>query len=423
MSCPDWDYCSTCVQKAHQSHPGHRFAPIYEAIGEQPRESEVHFGIFCDGLLCKDKPAQSYITGVRYKCAVCDDVDFCASCEAHPNHQHNRTHPLVKFKTPVRSVTISAINEDETVHGRVSLGDKARVPVDDSAASHEDVEEKKPVVVEQAPVEVEAIKPEPASPALVTPVAAAEAPQVIKEEGSDNYKAYFIRDAIADGTKLPPNTIFRQTWTLFNPGPLAWPVGSDVRFVGGDTMFNVDSSHPSSVESICHAMESNKLTAPLEPGQSADFSVTLRTPHREGTAISYWRLKLPNGAPIGHRLWCDIQVQGIVSPTLSVAEPVKKVVEELADTESSPATTEAAGSGMIFPKLEKESPESSLHEAVTPTHRAPTVSTVSEADVLEDMESLTLDEASTDAGFLTDEEYDVLDASDQEFLEAKQSIH
>lgn len=274
--------------------------------------------------------------------------------------------------------------------------------------------------MEQAPVEVEATKPEPAWPTPYSPVPAAEAPEVTEEQDSDNYKAYFVRDAITDGTKLPPNTIFRQTWTLFNPGPLAWPAGIDVRFVGGDTMFNVDSSHPSSVESIRCAMESNKLTTPLGPGQSADFSVTLRTPRREGTAISYWRLKLPNGMPIGHRLWCDIQVQGVVSPTPSVAEPIKNVVEELAESESS---TEPSGSGMIFPKLEKESPESSLHEAVSLTRQAPTLSTASEGDVLEDVESLTLDEVSTDAGFLTDEEYDVLDASDQEFLEAKQSIH
>ncbi|GLI77099.1 hypothetical protein PoHVEF18_005382 [Penicillium ochrochloron] len=423
LSCPDWDYCPSCVQKAHQNHPGHRFAPIYEAIGDQPRDSEVHFGIFCDGPLCKDKPAQSYITGVRYKCAVCDDVDFCASCEAHPNHQHNRTHPLIKFKTPVRTVTVSTITEDDNSTGQVSLGDQPRVPVDTPAPLHENVEEKKPVIVEQSPVEVEATKPEPAWPAPHHPVPAVEAPEAIKEEDSGSYKAYFVRDAIADGTKLPPNTIFRQTWTLFNPGPLAWPAGSDVRFVGGDTMFNVDSSHPSSVESIRCAMESNKLNTPLGPGQSAEFTVTLRTPRREGTAISYWRLKLPNGVPIGHRLWCDIQVQGVVSPTPSVVEPVKKVLEEPTEAESSAASTETIGSGMIFPKLEKESPESSLHEGIVSPNRVAIESTASEADVLEDVESLSLDEVSTDAGFLTDEEYDVLDASDQEFLEAKQSIH
>lgn len=180
-------------------------------------------------------------------------------------------------------------------------------------------------------------------------------------------------------------------------------------------MFNVDAEHPSSVDSIRSAMETNKLTAALEVGQSADFSVTLRTPGREGAAISYWRLKLPNGLAIGHRLWCDVQVSSSVS--------LKDVPTDTVEAEKTEAP-EIISSGMVFPKLDKESPESSTHEATAQVQQAPTLSNASEGDVMEDVESLTLDDAaSTDAGFLTDEEYDVLDASDQEFQEAKQSIH
>jgi next-to-BRCA1 protein 1 len=281
----------------------------------------------------------------------------------------------------------------------------------------DDLPEEKPVV-SQAPVEVEASKPEKATePTTYEPVSAFKSV-------CDNFHAYFVRDAIPDGTRLPPNTMFRQTWTLYNPGPSAWPVGSDVRFVGGDTMFNVDASHPSSVESIHAAMESNKLNAPVEVGQSADFTVTLRTPRREGTAISYWRLKLPNGEAIGHRLWCDIQVQASFSGASSDAEAEPETTPQAGDWGSPvPDHARLTSSGMIFPKLEKESPESSTHEAAAPVHQPPTVSTLSEADVMEDVESLTLDEASTDAGFPTDDEWDVLDASDQEFLDAKQSAH
>ncbi|KAJ6115094.1 hypothetical protein N7486_000872 [Penicillium sp. IBT 16267x] len=391
LDCPDWDYCPECIVNASQSHPRHRFAPVYEALAEQQAHDwEIHYGIFCDGPLCKDKPAQSYITGIRYKCAVCDDIDFCANCEALPTHTHNRTHPLVKFKTPVRTVTVSTVTDDLT------LGDQTAAPVQ-SPVSHctvETSEEKEPVV-EQAPVEVDATKPEaPCSGELA------------------DFQAYFMRDTIADGTKLPPDTCFRQTWTLYNPGPNAWPVGSDVRFSGGDAMFNVDSKHPSDVESIHLAMKSNPLTAPVEPGSTADFTVNLRSSPREGTAISYWRLKLPNGAPIGHRLWCDIQVQATTEPFMA----------ESVESEAPTDDTEVTGSRMIFPKLEKESPETSTHEAVTAVRAPSTISTASEADILEDVESLTMDGTDTDAGFLTDEEYDVLDASDQEFLEAKQSL-
>ncbi|KAJ5930715.1 hypothetical protein N7466_006208 [Penicillium verhagenii] len=395
LDCPDWDYCADCIVDASQSHPRHRFAPVYEALAEQQsRDWEIHYGIFCDGPLCKDKPAQSYINGIRYKCAICADVDFCANCEALPTHMHNRTHPLVKFRTPVRSVTVSTATDG------VTLGDQ----IFDRADSHDEssvsdltveATEEKQAIVKQEPVEVDATKPEvPPSTELA------------------GFQAYFMRDTIADGTKLPPNTCFRQTWTLYNPGPESWPVGSDVRFSGGDAMFNVDSNHPSDVESIHSAMKSNGLTVPVEPGSSADFTVSLRSSQREGTAISYWRLKLPNGTPIGHRLWCDIQVQGTAKP----------FIDESVESEVPTNDTEISGSRMIFPKLEKESPETSTHEAMAAARPPPTVSTASERDVLEDVESLTLDETDTDAGFLTDEEYDVLDASDQEFLEAKQSL-
>ncbi|KAJ5594511.1 Zinc finger ZZ-type [Penicillium hispanicum] len=415
LTCPDWDYCSDCIKDASQSHFGHRFAPIYEAIGDQPREFEIHYGIFCDGPLCKDKSPQSYISGVRYKCAVCDDVDLCANCEAHPRNLHNRTHPMVKFKTPVRTVSVSTITDDGST-GSVTLGDHA-CPHDEPRISTPVNVEKEQPVVKQVPVEVDANEPEDV-PQPTNP----EPMPTTSDDASITHRAYFVRDAIADGTKLPPNTVFRQTWTLYNPGPHAWPVGSDVRFVGGDTMFNVDASHPSSVESIRSAMESNKLTSPVEPGQSADFTVTLRTPRREGTVISYWRLKLPNGVPIGHRLWCDVQVQTVASPTIATAKPTN-VAESVASEASAPANPEPTGSRMIFPKLEKESPDASTHEVSVPAHQAPTVSAASEGDLVEDVESLTLDEVDTDAGFLTDEEYDVLDASDQEFLDAKQSVH
>ena len=317
----------------------------------------------------------------------------------------------------MRTVSVSTITDYGSVAGEATLKDQLRAPENPSVAASKDLVEKELSLPEQTPVEVEASKPEPTSTSCLvetSPAGTLEAPE--DHDEPEAFKAHFVRDTITDGTKLPPDTTFRQTWTLINAGRLAWPIGTDVRFVGGDTMFNVDSSHPSSVESIRGAMESTKLTAAVEPGQCADFSVTLRTPQREGTAISYWRMKLPNGMPIGHRLWCDVQVQAAVSPSAPVGR-------EVAEPEVPAAPSEPAGSGMIFPKLEKESPEASFHEAVDTSHLVTTSSAASEKDLLDDVESLTLDEASTDAGFLTDEEYDVLDASDHDFAEAKQSIH
>jgi next-to-BRCA1 protein 1 len=74
---------------------------------------------------------------------------------------------------------------------------------------------------------------------------------------------------------------------------------------------------------------------------------------------------------------------------------------------------------MIFPKLDKESPVASTHEAAS---SASFVNGQDERDLAEDVESLTLDDEETDDEFLTDEEYDILDASDQEFTAEPQKL-
>jgi len=46
-------------------------------------EPFVHTYITCDG--CEVKP----IVGLRYKCTVCADFDYCEKCEATKEHAHN----------------------------------------------------------------------------------------------------------------------------------------------------------------------------------------------------------------------------------------------------------------------------------------------------------------------------------------------
>lgn len=414
LACPDWDYCSDCVSTASTTHPGHRFAPIYGAISEPSTYQEVHYGIFCDGPLCKDKAFTTWITGARYKCTVCHDTDFCAKCEALPTNTHNHTHPLVKLKMPVRHVSISTINEDIPMGPVNTLGDR----IQKSASTQANA----PSQPNERPVEQTESTPEVKQPEVsVAPVS----------DRTAEHQAFYVRDTVSDGTTMSPNMPFRQTWTLYNPGPIAWPAGSDVRFVGGDTMFNVDSERPSSLQSVAAAMQSNKLSAPLEPGQSADFSVLLRSPSREGSAISYWRLKLPNGMPFGHRLWCDIRVRPEPEPEYEPAQKGEqeheKQAEQAAAGEEKPESgeSEQRESRMIFPTLDKESPESSIHEAAAAPQPAPSASSTTnntELDYLTITDALSSDEHDESIdGFLTDEEYDVLDASDQEYLEAKQS--
>ena len=50
----------------------------------------VHKGFICDG--CDKGP----ITGIRYKCVICEDFDFCENCESTKEHEH----ALLKIKRP-----------------------------------------------------------------------------------------------------------------------------------------------------------------------------------------------------------------------------------------------------------------------------------------------------------------------------------
>lgn len=66
-------------------------------------ENATHQGVKCDG--CETVP----ITGIRYKCAVCKDFDYCANCEERLAHEH----PFLKIKNPsnVPDVMITILPE------------------------------------------------------------------------------------------------------------------------------------------------------------------------------------------------------------------------------------------------------------------------------------------------------------------------
>ncbi|KAH6610851.1 hypothetical protein Trco_000871 [Trichoderma cornu-damae] len=436
LDCPDWDYCSDCVPNAAFVHANHRFAPIYEPLADVhacAAAPPVHMGICCDGPLCSvTQGYPTYIRGVRYKCAVCHDLDFCANCEASPANDHNKTHPLIKFKTPVRHVSVTTTGEHQDGKRMPPMGDRAKnvfKPEETSSLGDSNSINTVQTVVDVKPEEPETeevqVKQEPEpEPEPETKAVEAEreepAPEIkeeVKEEikqdkvaeaaasaNEHDLRAVFIRDSVADGTIMPPNHVFEQTWVLRNEGTVAWPAGCSVKFVGGDYMGHVDSAHPAGISELVSASESTVCYAPLAPGGEFPFTVLLRTPARAGQIISYWRLTTAQGFKFGHRLWCDVSVRmppAEVLPTPKAVEP-KKV--DGAQT----------GSVMIFPKLDKESPHASLHgeiqtESVTGDERSP------ETDGGEEYEW-----DGSDDGFMTDEEYDILDASDEEYLEDRE---
>jgi next-to-BRCA1 protein 1 len=429
LDCPDWDYCAECVHDAGFVHPAHRFVAIFEPIGNPSTRSvgrSTHVGICCDGPLCTSAHSGSrYIVGIRYKCAICHDVDFCANCEASPANTHNKTHPLIKFKTPVRSVSVTTTGEHEDGKRLPTMGDRSRrfritsnratetSHVRDSCAATavQTVVDVKPV--ETIKSELVEVKKERAD---------SEAATLVEEKrpssSSAELVAVFKYDTVADGTVLPPNHTFEQTWVLKNDGTVPWPAGCAVKFVGGDYMGAVDPNRPARIHELVSASESTICYGSLQPGQEFPFTVLMRTPERDGKVISYWRLTSPDGVKFGHKLWCDVAVQAPQPKVETTPEPTSEVI------------TPAVGkSQMIIPKLEHESPSASIHEEPQPEadevqSETENPLTSGQQQIEDDFLDVSGDEwaEDSDEGFMTDEEYDILDASDEEYDGERQKL-
>ncbi|KAK8069144.1 hypothetical protein PG994_005760 [Apiospora phragmitis] len=413
LDCPDWDYCSECVQNASFIHPNHRFVELYEPVSERRNVSHaVHHGICCDGPLCaSSRGSPKYITGDRFKCAVCDDTDFCASCEASPSNPHNKTHPLIKFKTPVRHVSVTTTGEHEGGKRMPSMGDRSRCQQMNSRSTETAPSPNSEIAVNpvQTVVDVKPTEPEVKVEEKEKEIEPDHATLVEEKQAEPKLVAIFKHDTVEDGTVMAPKTTFEQTWVLKNEGQTAWPAGCSVKFVGGDYMGAVDPTHPAGIHELVSASESTVCYNQLQPGQEFPFTVLMRTPDRDGQAISYWRLTTADGVKFGHKLWCDVLVE-------------RSQPETQGETILDSKVPEMAKSQMIIPKLEHESPSASLHmtKSESEVEAAAETSTLapSTQDNEDEYEDCVDDDdwaADSDDGFLTDEEYDILDASDEEY--------
>ncbi|KAJ8130314.1 hypothetical protein O1611_g3318 [Lasiodiplodia mahajangana] len=461
LDCPDWDYCSDCVKDASFIHANHRFVAIYEPLADRPFRTSsraTHYGISCDGPLCAARDGPKYIVGERYKCAVCHDTDFCANCEASPANTHNKTHPLIKFKTPVRHVSVTTTGEHEDGHRLPTMGDRCHrsrsstqspeklastmeniaatpvqtvvnvqpteqlvVPASNPSSSAEIKEEALEVKEEALEIKEEALEiKEEANEMKIL-----DSPQPPKSSPvNEDLIAVFKWDTIRDGSVLPPNHTFEQTWVLRNEGTVPWPAGCAVKFVGGDYMGAVDPAHPAGIHELVSASESTICYNSLSPGQEFPFTVLMRTPDRDGKVISYWRLTTPDGVKFGHKLWCDVDVR--VPPKAEQAKAqIPAVVESETEVEETTPTA-ISQSRMIIPKLEHESPSGSIHEARSEIELGTETDTlapsVDDDDEFEDCGGQDDWAEESDNGFFTDEEYDILDASDEEFLFEQQKM-
>jgi hypothetical protein len=108
-------------------------------------------------------------------------------------------------------------------------------------------------------------------------------------------KAAFVADVtIPDGTVLPKDQAFTKTWRLKNIGTCSWTTSYAVVFFSGEAM-----SGPAA----------QALTGNINPGQTVEISVNMKTPSHNGNYTGYWKLRNASGATFS-QFYVQIAVQG-----------------------------------------------------------------------------------------------------------------
>ncbi|CAL1546671.1 unnamed protein product [Lymnaea stagnalis] len=88
---------------------------------------------------------------------------------------------------------------------------------------------------------------------------------------------------IGDGESVAPNTTFLKTWRIKNPGIDRWPPGCHIRFCSGDNLSSIE----------------RKMVDALNPGETLDVNIEMRSPSSVGSYLSLWRICTPTGIYFG----------------------------------------------------------------------------------------------------------------------------
>ena len=124
--CPNFDYCEECEKKLYKEH-SHPMVQIpspemklyaiegkcqeeYKMESQNEQADIIHTGISCDGCEAEN------IVGTRYKCAVCQNFDYCEKCLKEHSKEHS--HPFIKIYHPkMNLVSLKVlVNEDCPVY-------------------------------------------------------------------------------------------------------------------------------------------------------------------------------------------------------------------------------------------------------------------------------------------------------------------
>lgn len=82
------------------------------AIDEDPSTAQ-HEGVLCTGVNCGRNG--KWIHGIRYKCSVCKQQDFCSSCVGQEDNGHSTSHPLYECVGPSEFIEARILTTGELV--------------------------------------------------------------------------------------------------------------------------------------------------------------------------------------------------------------------------------------------------------------------------------------------------------------------
>ncbi|KAM6977969.1 protein ILRUN-like [Aplochiton taeniatus] len=106
---------------------------------------------------------------------------------------------------------------------------------------------------------------------------------------------------IGEGESVPPDTPFTKTWRIQNTGAESWPPGVCLKYVGGDQFGHVNMA----------------MVRSLEPQETFDVSVQMRSPVAPGMYQGQWRMSTATGLFYGDVIWVilSVEVGGLLGVT------------------------------------------------------------------------------------------------------------
>jgi len=227
-----------------------------------------HYYVQCNG--CSAFP----IEGTRYKCEMCDDFDFCSNC--YGKVQHDASHSFTTIARPMKKRWLKKCKTEEKLEPKKNVN-----PVVTTTTTSTSTNDFNPasVVTDSVP----------------------------------KLNAQFLEDiTIVDQTEVQPELMFGKIWKMKNSGSVAWPEGTRLAFVGGD--------------SLGGPIKEGVVVPSVPADDEVEIAVDLQAPAKGGRYIGHWHLIDATGNPFGHRVWVDIVVPTVAQPKKIIPTEVLKPI-------------------------------------------------------------------------------------------------